>query len=129
MRATSTQHPSPAPALLARHRMIDTISRDDLHAKITRGDEFALFEVLPTMYWRKHHLPGAVSLPPDQVSTLVPQRVPDKDAEIVLYCWDLACPTAKHAARELAALGYTNLRDYEAGKQDWIGAGLPMERR
>jgi rhodanese-related sulfurtransferase len=27
----------------------------------------------------------------------------------------------------LAALGYTNVRDYEGGKQDWIDAGLPLE--
>ena len=40
------------------------------------------------MYWRKHHLPGAKSVPPSQVRELVPQLVPDKDAEIVLYCWD-----------------------------------------
>ena len=65
-----------------------TISRDELHEKITRGDRFFLFEVLGRPYWRKHHLPGALNLPPDQVNTLVPQLVPDKDAEIILYCWD-----------------------------------------
>jgi rhodanese-related sulfurtransferase len=64
------------------------ISRNELHEKIVRGDPFHLFEVLPTMYWRKHHLPGAVSLPPDQVETLVPQLVPDKRAEIIVYCWN-----------------------------------------
>jgi rhodanese-related sulfurtransferase len=65
-----------------------TIERDELKEKIERGDVFALFEVLPAMYWRRHHLPGARSLPPEQVGELVPQLVPDKDAEIVLYCWD-----------------------------------------
>jgi hypothetical protein len=64
------------------------ISRDELQAKIDRGDAFHLFEVLPTMYWRKHHLPGAKSLPPEQVTALVPQWVPDRAAEIVVYCWD-----------------------------------------
>lgn len=108
--------------------MTDTISRDELQAKIERGDQFALFEVLPTMYWRKHHLPGAVSLPPDQVASVVPREVPDKDTEIVLYCWDLGCPTAGQAARELAALGYTNVKEYSAGKQDWLNAGLATER-
>ena len=112
--------PSPAP--------IASITRDELREKIERGDDFALFEVLPTMYWRKHHLPGARSLPPSEVSELVPQLVPDRSAEIVLYCWDLACPTAERAARELAALGYTNVKDYDAGKKDWIDHGLPMRR-
>ncbi|HKG90793.1 MAG TPA: rhodanese-like domain-containing protein [Gemmatimonadaceae bacterium] len=68
--------------------MTATISRDELHAKITRGDPFFLFEVLGRPYWRKHHLPGALNLPPDQVTALAPQLVPDKAAEIVVYCWD-----------------------------------------
>ena len=68
--------------------MTPTITREELHEKIERGDAFALFEVLPTGYWRKHHLPGAQSLPPDQVRTLVPELVPDPETEIVLYCYD-----------------------------------------
>ena len=24
-------------------------------------------------------------------------------------------------------MGYTNVRDYEGGKQDWIDAGLPLD--
>ena len=65
-----------------------TISLDELRAKIERGDAFHLFEVLAPMYWKKHHLPGAKNLPPAQVTELVPALVPDRGAEIVLYCWD-----------------------------------------
>ena len=32
-----------------------TITRDELKAKLDRGDDFTLFEVLPLMYFRKHH--------------------------------------------------------------------------
>ena len=64
------------------------ITRDELHRKLTSGEPVALFEVLPIGYWRKHHLPTAKSLPPDRVRELVPQLVPDRSAEIVLYCWD-----------------------------------------
>jgi rhodanese-related sulfurtransferase len=102
------------------------ISRAALADKISRGERFHLFEVLPTMYWRKHHLPGAKNLPPTQVATLVPDVVPDRSAEIVLYCWDDDCPTSGWAATELEAMGYTNIREYSAGKKDWIDAGLPM---
>jgi rhodanese-related sulfurtransferase len=31
------------------------------------------------------------------------------------------------ATRDLVALGYTNVREYVEGKQDWFKAGLPME--
>lgn len=67
---------------------IGVISRDELRARIDRGDAFHLFEVLPRMYWRKHHLPGAVCLPPGDAQTLVPSLVPDRRAEIVVYCWN-----------------------------------------
>jgi rhodanese-related sulfurtransferase len=67
--------------------MATPISREELQAKIQRGDLFHLFEVLPRMYWRKHHLPGARSLPLDELAT-VATLVPDKRAEIVVYCWD-----------------------------------------
>jgi rhodanese-related sulfurtransferase len=36
--------------------------------------------------------------------------------------------TSRHAARELAALGYTNIMEYPGGKADWVAGGLPLER-
>lgn len=38
------------------------------------------------------------------------------------------CHASADAARELAALGYTNVRYYPGGKKDWTTAGLPAER-
>lgn len=67
--------------------MSTAISRDDLRAKIQRGDSFSLFEVLPRMYWRKHHLPGAKSLPLEEIGS-VATLVPDKRSEIIVYCWN-----------------------------------------
>jgi rhodanese-related sulfurtransferase len=65
-----------------------TITREELRNKIERRDAFHLFEVLPEPYYRKHHLPGAVHLPPNDVATVAERLVPDHDAEIVVYCWD-----------------------------------------
>jgi rhodanese-related sulfurtransferase len=65
-----------------------TISRDELRQKIDRRDTFTLFEVLPEPYYRKHHLPGAVHMPPTDVEATAARVAGDKDAEIVLYCWD-----------------------------------------
>ncbi|HVE78159.1 MAG TPA: rhodanese-like domain-containing protein, partial [Gemmatimonadaceae bacterium] len=67
---------------------VPAITLDELRGKVERGDPFHLFEVLPLGYWRKHHLPGAKSLPPDRVEELAPQLAPDRSVEIVLYCWD-----------------------------------------
>ena len=64
------------------------ISRDELRGKIDRGDKFFLFEVLPEPYYRKHHLPGAIHVPPNDVEATVQRHAPALDADIVVYCWD-----------------------------------------
>ena len=108
--------------------MIPTITRDELRARIDRGDSFVLFEVLGRPYWRKHHLPGAINLPPDRIREVVADTVPDFNTEIILYCWDEECPTSGWAARELMEMGYTRVLEYPGGKKDWQDAGLPMEK-
>ncbi len=63
-----------------------TISRDELKAKLDQGDDFVLLETLPEEQYRHAHLPGAVNLPPERVGELAAELVPDKDADIVVYC-------------------------------------------
>jgi rhodanese-related sulfurtransferase len=70
--------------------MIKTISRDELKQKIERKDDFLLVETLPKATYDHAHLPGAINLPSDKVSVLAPTLLPDKDADIVVYC---ASPT------------------------------------
>ena len=65
---------------------LSTISRDELRAKIDRGDKFLLLETLPAETYHHVHLPGAINMPPDQVRQLAPSLLPDKAAEIVVYC-------------------------------------------
>src|SRR5690348_5153092 len=107
---------------------VPTIDRAELAERLRGPSPPALFEVLGRGYWRKHHLPGAVSAPPDEAVAIITAAVPDRGAEIVVYCWDVDCPMSGRAARALMALGYTNVREYPGGKQDWLDAGLPMER-
>jgi phage shock protein E len=64
------------------------ISRDELRQKIERGEKFLLFEVLPEPYYRKHHLPGALHMHPNDVRGAVERAGAARDAEIILYCWD-----------------------------------------
>lgn len=66
--------------------MVATISRDELKEKIERGDTFVLVETLPRTTYDHAHLPGAINLPPDVVEQLAPALLPDKSAEIVVYC-------------------------------------------
>ena len=42
------------------------------------------------------------------------------------YCSNTACPNSGQVASKLEALGYTNVRKYAEGIQDWVEAGLPV---
>lgn len=106
--------------------MSQAITREEVARTIDRG-EVTVVEALPPAYYEDVHLPGAINLPHDQVDELASDLLPDKQAEIVVYCADDACPNSTIAARRLTQLGYANVFDYEGGKQDWLDAGLPTE--
>jgi rhodanese-related sulfurtransferase len=66
--------------------MLETVSRDELKEKMDRGETFTLVETLSEVTYRHEHLPGAVNLPPDRVRELASALLPDKAAEIIVYC-------------------------------------------
>ena len=66
--------------------MVNTISRKELSEKIDRGDSFLLLETLPATAYQHAHLPGAINMPLDQLEPLAAKLIPDKHAEIVVYC-------------------------------------------
>ena len=108
--------------------MVARISRDELRALIDRSTPFVLLEALPPVYFEDAHLPGAQNMPHDQVDALASALIPDRSTEVVVYCANEPCPNSEIAARRLIALGYANVREYAEGKEDWVNAGLPIER-
>jgi rhodanese-related sulfurtransferase len=104
------------------------IDRDTLKQKLLSSAPPTLVEALPEKYWRDWRLPGAKHLPHDQVRELAPAVLPDRGADIVVYCANTACQNSQIAARVLEQLGYANVAVYAGGKQEWQEAGLPVER-
>ncbi len=104
------------------------ITREELRAKIDCGDGFVLVDALSVEHYASSHLPGAVNLPHEFVDE-AEKVLPDKDAEIVVYCMNVDCEASGLEARELVEMGYANVLHYAGGKQDWMRAGLPVEGR
>ncbi len=106
--------------------MTATISRGEVQAGIDAGT-LVLVDALPQSYYAQQHLPGALNLVADEVDTRSPILLPNKNASIVTYCSNRACPNSGQVAAKLEKLGYTNVRKYADGIQDWVAAGLPTE--
>lgn len=66
--------------------MTEIIGREEMRIKIARGDPFVLVEVLSPSSYASGHLPGAINLPLDKLAVLAPTLLPDKNAEIIVYC-------------------------------------------
>jgi rhodanese-related sulfurtransferase len=106
--------------------MTELISRADLLAAI-EADEVTVVDALGGEYWARQHLPGAIPLVAADVRTRAAELLPSRDAAIVTYCSNPACPNSQQVAVLLASLGYTRVRKYREGIEDWVAAGLPVE--
>lgn len=106
--------------------VVALITREELRTEIEAGT-VTVVDALGGEYYAKQHLPGAVPLVEADVATRAAELLPDKSAPIVTYCSNAACPNSERVAERLIALGYTNVRKYAGGIEDWVGAGLPVE--
>jgi rhodanese-related sulfurtransferase len=79
-------------------------------------------EVLSRPHYEMSRLPGAINLPYEFVDD-AEKVLPDKRAEIVIYCIDEEREASGEEARELVEMGYVNVLHY-AGRQ----AGLDQDR-
>ena len=107
--------------------MTRKITRQEIVELLADGVPVQFVETLRAEHFAQGHLPGAVHIHFEEVQERAPELLPDKDALIVTYCSNTACQNSRIAAEKLAKLGYTNVRRYEEGKQDWDEAGLELE--
>lgn len=106
--------------------MVALITRDQLRAEIDAGT-VTVVDALGGEYYQRQHLPGAIPLVEEDVAAQASQLLPDLTAPIVTYCSNPSCPNSQRVAERLSALGYTNLRKYREGIEDWVASGLPVQ--
>lgn len=62
------------------------------------------------------HIPGAVLVVNEEIGDQAPENLPDKDAELLVYC--RSGRRSKEAAQKLVDLGYTKVYEF-GGILDW----------
>jgi rhodanese-related sulfurtransferase/DNA-binding MarR family transcriptional regulator len=109
-------------AYLGNRDGLEAISRDELAARLRRGDLIVL-DVRPEPEFRAGHIAGARSVPVSELRRNL--RALPKDVEVVAYCRGPYCVYADDAVRELNRRGYRAQR-LEDGFPEWKHAGLPV---
>ncbi|MDQ3738688.1 MAG: metalloregulator ArsR/SmtB family transcription factor [Actinomycetota bacterium] len=111
-----------ADAYLGDRGELEMIGRDELDARLRRGD-LVVLDVRPEPEFRAAHIAGARSIPVAELRRRL-RNVP-KDTEVVAYCRGPYCAYADEAVRELRRRGY-RARRLQDGFPEWKQAGLPV---
>lgn len=107
---------------MPRVREIDVTS---VQAKLDRRESFLLIDVREESEWAQGRLPRAVHLGKGIIERDIEARIPDVDAEIVLYCGGGF--RSALAADNLQKMGYANVYSMAGGFRSWREAGLALE--
>ncbi|WP_327365209.1 ArsR/SmtB family transcription factor [Streptomyces sp. NBC_01217] len=101
----------------------EEVGREELLARAGTG-EVVVLDVRPAEEYAAGHIPGALSIPVDQLADRIAE-LPD-DAEVVAYCRGAYCVLAYDAVRLLNARGRRAVRLTD-GMLEWRLAELPVD--
>ena len=100
---------------------LEQVGRAELARRLNDG--VVVWDVRPSAEYEAGHVPGAVSVPPEEVERRL-RDVP-KGAEVVAYCRGPFCVYADDAVRRLRKAGRRATR-LEGGFPEWRRDGLPV---
>lgn len=101
------------------------ISVHEARAKLEQG-RATLIDVREESEWAAGHARGAQHLGKGVIERDIEKRVPDKRAEIILYCGGGFRSTL--SADALQRMGYTNVASMAGGWRAWQDAAGPVEK-
>jgi len=101
---------------------LEVVGRVDLLERLRAG-AVTVLDVRPVAEYRAGHIPGARSVPLDELHAVLGELPADID--VVAYCRGPFCVFAPAAVRALRGAGFAALR-MEDGFPEWRRAGLPV---
>jgi len=103
---------------------IKEISVAEAKTKIEGGNVIVL-DVREPNEFKKGHLPKAINLPRGLLEFKVTKKIPNKDANIIVYC--KTGGRSALATWVLKRMGYKNAVSMAGGWKAWVKAGYPIE--
>jgi rhodanese-related sulfurtransferase len=107
-------------------RRIRECTVGDVTMKLDRGERFHFIDVREDNEFAVDHAKGALHLGRGILERDLETVIPDKHAEIVLYCG--GGYRSALAAANLKKMGYANVASMDGGIRAWREAGYPIEK-
>jgi rhodanese-related sulfurtransferase len=108
----------------ARSRVTELSAAELSQRQAQAAPPFYLIDVREDHEWQLGHLPGAEHLGKGIIERDIERRIPELDAEIVLYCG--GGYRSALATSALQEMGYTRVRSLAGGFRGWQEAGRPI---
>jgi rhodanese-related sulfurtransferase len=102
---------------------LEPVTRQELARRLQDGDHLVVLDVRPVAEHAAGHVPGAVSIPVDELRRRLSELPGDR--EIVAYCRGPYCAFAHEAVAVLRKEGFS-ARRLEDGLPEWRAAGLAV---
>ena len=94
------------------------INMDEAITMMEEESGYIILDVRTPEEFADKHIPEAINIPNETISTEEIPELPDKDQLILVYC--RSGNRSKQASEKLVALGYTNIVEF-GGINDWPG--------
>ena len=118
--------PTYAELLAAVRARIREVTAESVRDALAEGRPIRLVDVRDPHEWAGGHLAGAVHVPLALLRPRIEETVPEREAEVVLYC--KVGERSAFAAEALGAMGYRNVASLAGGIVRWAHLGLPVAR-
>ena len=99
-------------------RSYTQISQDEAKKMMEQDDGHVIVDVRRPDEFVAGHIPGAICIPNEVIGSDQPEKLPDLDQVILIYC--RSGNRSKQAAQKLFDMGYTNVYEF-GGINDWRG--------
>ena len=102
------------------------VNARQLQQKLQRNHSLYLIDVREPHEWQAGYIPRAIHIPRGKLPSRIASAVPNKSANIVIYC--RTDRRSQLAVATLKKMGYHNVLFMRGGITDWRNAGLPIRK-
>jgi rhodanese-related sulfurtransferase len=99
------------------------VSIEETRRRIDQGAR--LIDVREDLEWKAGHARGAEHMGKGVIERDIEKAIPDKDAELILYCG--GGYRSALATDALQKMGYKNVWSMAGGWHGWVDSGAPVE--
>jgi molybdopterin/thiamine biosynthesis adenylyltransferase/rhodanese-related sulfurtransferase len=105
---------------------IRTVTLDEIKRRLDAHEDYTLVDVREKDETRQGYMPGAVFLPRGFLEMQAEQKLPDKNARLVVYC--AGGVRSAFATKALQEMGYQHVESANPGFVRWKDTGYPVEK-